>query len=235
LSGVSVSRRTKRWLKRFEEHAITKNGPEELRIWNDMKAPKAEPCVEILNCVISALSREENGMSAAMDLYNEEFKAAGLKPNEKTHQMLIDGFIQNGNVDESKSFFHLMETADVSKSVIVNVANLLIDRLLANKDFENALSLLKEMKDFGIESDVTLNSLVSDLLKSDDISRVNLVFKQMKQVGMMPDSVTLNSMIHLLLKHKDYDQAFLMLEESKDAGIQLDARINTLRWSLEKS
>ncbi|RAL41939.1 hypothetical protein DM860_009121 [Cuscuta australis] len=173
-------------------------------------------------------------LSLACKLF-EIFTNAGSKdPTSYTYNSMMSSFVKKGYLNEAWGVFH--EMGDKVCPADIATYNVIIQGLgkMGRSDLASAV-LDRLMKKGGGYLDIVMyNTLINVLGKGGRIDEANMVFGQMKRVGINPDVVTYNTLIEVHSRAGRLEEAYKFLKLMLDAGCVPNNVTDTILESLDK-
>ncbi|VFQ98397.1 unnamed protein product [Cuscuta campestris] len=173
-------------------------------------------------------------LSLACKLF-EIFTNAGSKdPTSYTYNSMMSSFVMKGYLNEAWGVFH--EMGDKVCPADIATYNVIIQGLGKMGRFDLASAVLDRlMKKGGGYLDIVMyNTLINVLGKGGRIDEANMVFGQMKRVGINPDVVTYNTLIEVHSRAGRLEEAYKFLKLMLDAGCVPNNVTDTIMESLDK-
>ncbi|XP_056843986.1 pentatricopeptide repeat-containing protein At3g16010-like isoform X2 [Raphanus sativus] len=218
------------------------------------------------DALIEALFESNAPDSEVMYLF-DQMKADGtVSPTKYTYSVLIDGFCKRNRVDKALLLLEEMDEGglppfpkvyctfittlgkandEVSKEDIENLANVMIKHFGKHGKLKEAV-VVYLLRDHA-RSGLSVNALVSGMVKAGMINEANLLlrrmeeigfilngfaregvpklaidmFEAMKQSGIKPDGVTYNTLLGCFLHARMFDEAARVTREMKDEGFAI--------------
>ncbi|KAL8196444.1 hypothetical protein R6Q57_024739 [Mikania cordata] len=144
-----------------------------------------------------------------------------VKPDGFTYKCLIRGFCDVGDLVEASKMWNLM--VDDGFEVEIDAAEKMMDTLFKTNRFDEAMKLFQSFRLSRIdELELTTYRLViSWMCKKDKLSQARVVFDEMRERGIQPDSMTLASLIYGFLSKARVREAYEIAEAIDNPDISV--------------
>eukprot|EP00429_Kryptoperidinium_foliaceum_P016908 CAMPEP_0176036924 /NCGR_PEP_ID=MMETSP0120_2-20121206/18289_1 /TAXON_ID=160619 /ORGANISM="Kryptoperidinium foliaceum, Strain CCMP 1326" /LENGTH=894 /DNA_ID=CAMNT_0017370311 /DNA_START=132 /DNA_END=2816 /DNA_ORIENTATION=+ len=158
-----------------------------MALFGDMKALGVQLNHVVYTAVITACSR--SGQMKRADAVLADMVADGIKPNAITYSVLIRGYCVRGDLKAALELFQRMIRLGFPADCII--FNTLLDGCVQSANWELAETLLKEMKEQGIEqSNFTISIVVKMWSKRGNLNKaVETVYDALKLPHSFPERV----------------------------------------------
>ncbi|KAG2388010.1 hypothetical protein C9374_000860 [Naegleria lovaniensis] len=144
-------------------------------------------------------------MGMAMELYNQMSTEYGMKPPIVTKEIIIEGYIKEGNVDKAYEFFKENCTEEYDAYY-----NSLIAGFTQDGKLDKAYELVDEMISKNVTvSTSTYNSFLSGLVRSKNYTQqdIDAILKSMETRKLKPNSKTFSLIIKCLIQQGRLNEA----------------------------
>ncbi|KAL9447720.1 hypothetical protein AB3S75_015240 [Citrus x aurantiifolia] len=161
-----------------------------------------EQDVVAVNSLLSAICRQENQTSRALEFLNRVKKS--VDPDGDSFAILLEGWEKEGNVEEAnKTFGEMVERFEWNSEHVLAYETFLIT-LIRGKQVDEALKFLRVMKGENCFPTLKFFSNALDILVklNDSTHAVQLWDIMMVFHGAFPDSLTYNMIFECLIKNK---------------------------------
>jgi len=165
-----------------------------------------------------------------MDLF-EEMKTTGVTADVTTYNLIIDVC---GQRQERRRVEELWDEMKASRLFPDTLTYTALIAMYATLDPQQAMDTLAEMQALNIPAiPRTFNVLIEMYSKLRLPGKVNVLFKEMKEVGVLPDVITYAHLINLERKLFRKENGLAYFQEMKDMGIVPNQRVLDLVTALE--
>ncbi|KAC9391495.1 hypothetical protein E3N88_45919 [Mikania micrantha] len=135
-----------------------------------------------------------------------------VKPDGFTYKCLIRGFCDVGDLVEASKMWNLM--VDDGFVVEIDAAEKMMDTLFKTNRFDEAMKLFQSFRvsridELGLS---TYGLVISWMCKKDKLSQARVVFDEMRERGIQPDSMALASLIYGFLSKARVREAYEIAE-----------------------
>jgi pentatricopeptide repeat domain-containing protein 1 len=170
---------------------------------------------------------EKARLVAQMDgIFSEVIKAGNnnIKPNDITIKTMLDIMIKSGEIKRAWELFDSMkETYGVepdkfSYSTIIKALKYELDSSKLERAF-GILEYLKNRQGTVTNDEIIFNCLIDVCLKLNLIDKAEKVFREMKEIGVIPSKITYAIMIKGYGQVYNLEKAFQVFEEMKLSNI----------------
>uniref|UniRef100_A0ACD5YK11 Uncharacterized protein n=1 Tax=Avena sativa TaxID=4498 RepID=A0ACD5YK11_AVESA len=188
--------------------------PDRYTLDDDAASPAA---TSLLNMAVGALCKEGHPREAAklVERCRREGEAA---PDERTYNMLLDGWSGARRMDKVGKLWAEMRQAGV-RPTVVSYGTLIKAVCLAQQP-DRALCLLEEMREVGIEANlVTCNPIVNALAHAGRFRDAYKLLERFPLYGVAPNISTFNSLVLGYCKYGDLAGASGVLKAMLGRGI----------------
>lgn len=135
-----------------------------------------------------------------------------IKPDGVTYKCLICGFCDKGDLVEASIVWNMM----VDEGGVVNVDALdkMMDTLFKTNQFDEAMKLFQSMrvKNIDVLGGSSYGIVIKWMCKSGKLGGAHVMFQEMQQRGIEPDSETLGSLIYGLVCKARVREAYLLVD-----------------------
>ncbi|RAL54951.1 unnamed protein product [Cuscuta campestris] len=139
-----------------------------------------------------------NSMVSQGFRFFKEMEKHECEPNVITYNTLVNGLCRDGKVKVARNVVDGMLKRGSNLTPNVVTYTTLIKGYCMNRSIDEALSVLKEMVDLGLEpNNITYNTLIHGLIQAQEFDRVKELFKMASEKGgFVPDTCTFNTVIN---------------------------------------
>merc|ERR1719353_1162703 len=173
---------------------------------------------EMLNALVTVKDRKE------MWALVREMNAMGMRPNSVTCSIILKSLTSHSAPDDVRQAMALIDNLheDMDEVLFASV----IEALVNNGFPDEALSLVREMKEDDICKDILNTVIYSTLLKgfaqARQPGRVQEVFEEMKEMGIACNTVSYNTMLDANARTGKMDRADELFREMVASGVSPD-------------
>ncbi|XP_071707103.1 pentatricopeptide repeat-containing protein At3g22670, mitochondrial [Rutidosis leptorrhynchoides] len=158
----------------------------------------------------------------------------GIEKDVFALNVLIDSLVKEKNVERANDVFH-----EYKDEICLNSStfNALIHGWAKCRKVDRALSIIEEMKEYGICPDVvTYTSIIEAYCSEKDFRKVDELIEEMERKGCPPNIVTYTIVMHARGKVKEIDEALKVYEKIKASGCVPDTSFySSLIYILSKA
>jgi len=189
-----------------------------------------EWCVDadqvVFNSLISANVKAGN-LAAAEAIFKTEMPRCGVTPNQRSYNILINGFAREKLVDQAYKLFDEMSQQGIAPDLVTFTT--LMKARMAKGELIAATKLLITMEEsYSLTPDVTTyNTLIEGLMKRRRWQEALQVQKMMKGKGVLPDAMTYSYIIGGLMKARRPHRALMKFNEMKQRGLMPNVVVYT--------
>ncbi|XP_061365689.1 pentatricopeptide repeat-containing protein At1g77360, mitochondrial-like [Gastrolobium bilobum] len=168
--------------------------------------------VVALNSLLSAICREENQTSVAVEFF-EKIKGK-ITPDGDTFAILLEGWEKEGNAAAAKSTFGEMVVRVGWNEQNRAAYDALLMTLVRASQIDDAVKFLKVMKNNSCFPGLKFFTTALDILvKRNDVVNAIPMWDVMVVSGLVPNLIMYNAMIGLVCDNGEVDHAFRLLDE----------------------
>ncbi|CAA7058602.1 unnamed protein product [Microthlaspi erraticum] len=179
-----------------------------------MKEKGFDPKTETCNCILSLLSNL-NRTESAWVFYADMFRME-IKSNLHTYNVMINVLCKEGKLKRAKEMLGIMESFGIRPNVVTY--NTLAQGYSLKGRVDGARMVINEMKAKGFQPDLqTYNPILSWMCSE---GRASEVLREMKEMGLVLDSVSYNILIRGCSKIGDLETAFAYRDEMMREGFK---------------
>ena len=162
------------------------------------------------------------GKFEEVELYYNEMVEKGFKPSFYDYVSRIDMNCRIGNICKATSVFNEFLSMGHQPNEII--LSLFIKGHAVNNDIEGAISVFREMKNYGIGNTViSYNNLIGYLVKQCHYREALDLRAEMKEFGIQADRFTSYSIIHAYSMTGNETEMLLAFEAHVDAGYPISS------------
>lgn len=214
----------------FGSYCAARRVDEAVMCFNAMEKYGVERDVAAVNSLLSAMCREENMASKAMEFFDTV--KGEVRPNEETFAILLRGLEKEGNAAKAKTLFRDMVLRIGWDPGNVQAYDALLMTLVKGSNLHEALNFLTVMKGKNCLPGSKFFSYTIDiLLKKNDSVNAMQVWETMVGSGFLPSLAMYNAMVGLLTENNKIDDAFRILDEMPLHGTFPDASTYNMIFS----
>lgn len=196
----------------FQSYCIAGRISEAVMSFDVMDRYGIEKDVVAVNSLLSAICREENQTSVALEFF-EKVKGK-IAPDGDSFAILLEGWEKEGNAAKAKTTFGEMVIRVGWSQENVMAYDAFLMTLLRASQLDEALRFLKVMKEHNCFPGLKFFTNALDVLvKQNDAVRAIPMWDVMVASGLGPNLIMYNAMIGLLCNHGEIDHAFRLLDE----------------------
>ncbi|XP_024971343.1 pentatricopeptide repeat-containing protein At3g18110, chloroplastic isoform X1 [Cynara cardunculus var. scolymus] len=192
--------------------------------FNTMMRDGPSPTVESINGLMRALIVDER----LNELYVvvQELQDMGFKISKSSIFLMLDAFVQTGNVFEVKKIYNGMKAAGYFPTM--NLYRVMIGLLCRVKHVRDAEAMVDEMVEVGFKPDLFIwNSLLRLYTNIEDYRKTAQVYQKIKDDGFKPDENTYNTLIVMYCRDRRPEEGLSLMDEMVKEG--LDAKLTTYK------
>lgn len=198
---------------------------------SDISSP-VQPDISTYNIILKGISckldKEENPeeLIQLAEKYFNEINAKGLEHTDITINTMMDIYIKSNQLEKAWNLFDNMEQKysvkrdKYSYSIIIKSLKEETDK----SKMEKVLSVLDFIKNKSVtqNDDLIFNCLLEACFKFKEIEKAEMIFDEMKKIGIVPNKITYGIMIKGYGKVYDIQNAMKMYQEMKNNGTKLN-------------
>merc|ERR1719364_271678 len=173
---------------------------------------------EMLNALVTVKDRKE------MWALVREMNAMGMRPNSVTCSIILKSLTSHSAPDDVRQAMALIDNLHEDMDEVLFAC--VIDALVNNGFPDEALSLVREMKEDDMCKDILNTVIYSTLLKgfaqARQPGRVQEVFEEMKEMGIACNTVSYNTMLDANARTGKMDRADELFREMQASGVSPD-------------
>ncbi|KAK9093575.1 hypothetical protein Syun_028486 [Stephania yunnanensis] len=205
---------------------------EAVSFFAEIKNLGISPNVVTFGTVVDALSKDGR-MAEALGLFELMSQSEGLQPDTRTYNSLIYGYCHLRAWKEALKLFDEMWGRKMSpnsatfsiifialcKEGMVNKAHYLLEVMIQNKHFNEAMTLFHELETNGLMVDIVIyNIIIKYMCKYGYLKAAKKLFSSLSVKGLQPNSKTYSSMINGFVKKGLVNEAESLLIEMENNG-----------------
>lgn len=196
----------------FQSYCMAGRISEAVMSFNVMDRYDVEKNVVAVNSLLSAICREENQTSLAME-FLEKVKGK-IDLDGDSFAILLEGWEKEGNAAKAKSTFgEMVICVGWSRDNVAGYDALLMTLLRASQ-FDELVTFLKVLKDHDCFPGLKFFTNALDVfVKRNDADHAIPLWDAMFASGLLPNLIMYNAMIGLLCNNGEIDYAFRLLDE----------------------
>ncbi|XP_020247833.1 putative pentatricopeptide repeat-containing protein At1g16830 [Asparagus officinalis] len=163
----------------------------------------------------------------SLELYND-MVARGLKPDGYSYAAVLRSLCRLGCINNAVRFYHSIVA--VTPDIDCFVHSAVLDGLVAEKKYHMAIKLFREalFRNYNLDV-VSYTTAIRGFYKAGRFEEAWSSFKQMKLLGILPNTYTYNVMLGGLCRTRDVCRVKQLLREMEVDGIEKDnITVNTL-------
>lgn len=173
--------------------------------------------VVAVNSLLSAICREENQMTVAMEFYDKV--KAKITPDGDTFAILLEGWEKEGNMAKAKTTFGEMVIRNGWSPSNMPAYDAFLTTLVRGGQADETLKFLKVMKGNNCLPGLKFFSTALDILVNrNDSANIVSLWDMMVSCGMLPNLIMYNVVIGFLCDNNDVDNAFRIFDEMVFTG-----------------
>ncbi|KAI4314600.1 hypothetical protein L6164_027489 [Bauhinia variegata] len=170
-----------------------------------------QPDVIAVNSLLSAICREDNQTSRALELF-EKIKGK-IPPDGDTYAILLEGWEKEGNPAKAKSTFGEMVVRIGWSPKNVSAYDAFLRTLVSELQIDEAIKFLKVMKEHNCFPGLKFfTTALDNMIKQNDSVNAIPLWNIMMGSGVVPTLEMYNAMISLLCNNQ-IDHAFQLLDQ----------------------
>ncbi|WVZ97632.1 hypothetical protein U9M48_043149 [Paspalum notatum var. saurae] len=190
----------------------------------------------VASCGDDSVDSKWGKVEGAVELVGR-MEALGMRPNEKTLNVLVHGFVKQGRVNMAMDVFGKMASHGFSADLAM--FSVLIEGLCHGNEIGKAVKLFNEMKRDRVTPDVHLLKKITEafcregdfstvgpfikenteyLKPGDRLDEAYEIFNKMKDLGLKPSEFTYNSLFYGVCRRKDPSAATGLLRDMRTNG-----------------
>lgn len=198
----------------FDSYCRAGKYDEAVMSFDVMSRHGVEQDVVAVNSLLSAICRQENQTSRALEFLNRVKKS--VDPDGDSFAILLEGWEKEGNVVEAnKTFGEMVERFEWNPEHVLAYETFLIT-LIRGKQVDEALKFLRVMKGENCFPTLKFFSNALDILvKLNDSTHTVQLWDIMVGIGFnsMPNLIMYNAVVGLLCNNNDVDNVFRFFDQ----------------------
>ncbi|CAN8252510.1 unnamed protein product [Cochlearia groenlandica] len=196
--------------------------------WNivyKMQSYGVKPDVVTFNTLARAYARIGSTCTAE-DMIIPRMLHSKVKPNVRTCGIIMNGYCEEGKMEEAFRFFYRMKELGVHPNLIV--FNSLIKGFLAINDMDGVGEVVNLMEEFDVKPDViTFSTLMNAWSSVGDMKRCEEIYGDMLEGGIEPDSHAFSILAKGYARAGDPEKAEEILNQMRKFGVRPNVVIYT--------
>ncbi|KAK8716407.1 hypothetical protein V6N13_043716 [Hibiscus sabdariffa] len=196
----------------FDNYCSVHRFSEATMSFDVMERYGVEQDVVAVNSLLSAICREDNQMSVAVEFF-DKIKMK-IPPDEDTFAILLEGWEKEGNLAKAKNTFGEMIVKVGWSPKNISAYDAFLTTLVHGSHVDEALKFLHVMKKNDCLPGLKFFSNTLDILvKQNDSTHVIPLWDTMVDGGLLPNLIMYNALIGVLCNNNDVHNAFRFLDE----------------------
>ncbi|KAF3782577.1 Pentatricopeptide repeat-containing protein [Nymphaea thermarum] len=187
-----------------------------LRLFRKMLSSGTKPNASSITSILQAVA--EQGTARLGREIHGHISRNGYENDICMRTSLVEMYVKHGRLVEARRVFDYMKHRNSF------TWNTLVAGYARNRHIGEALDLLNQMEEEGIQPDlITWNSLISGYSRMGQSKQALVLIRQLNKTGFTPNVVSWTAMISGCSKAGNYGDALLAFREMQKAGIQPNA------------
>ncbi|XP_019084752.1 PREDICTED: pentatricopeptide repeat-containing protein At5g21222 [Camelina sativa] len=196
--------------------------------WNivyKMQSYGVKPDVVTFNTLARAYARVGSTYTAE-DMIIPRMLHNKVKPNVRTCGTIVNGYCEEGKMEEALRFFYRMKELGVHPNLFV--FNSLIKGFLDIKDMDGVGEVVDLMEEFGVKPDVvTFSTLMNAWSSVGDMKRCEEIYRDMLEGGIDPDTHAFSILAKGYARAGEPEKAEQILNQMRKFGVRPNVVIYT--------
>ncbi|CAF2338342.1 unnamed protein product [Brassica rapa] len=190
-----------------------------------MQSYGVKPDVVTFNTLARAYARIGSTCTAE-DMIIPRMLHSKVKPNVRTCGTIMNGYCEEGKMEEALRFFYRMKELGVHPNLFV--FNSLVKGFLASNDMEGVGEVVNLMEEFGVRPDVvTFSTLMNAWSSVGDMKRCEEIYGDMLEGGIDPDIHAFSILAKGYTRAREPEKAEQVLNQMKKFGVRPNVVIYT--------
>lgn len=204
------------WNALIQAHAASGSYERARAVFNTMMKDGPYPTVDSMNGLLQALITDKRMNEIFVVI--EELQDMGFKISKSSILLMLDAFVQAGNIYEAKKIYHGMKAAGYFPTM--HVYRIMIGLFCKGKHVKDVQAMLSDMDEAGFKPDLSVwNSMLRLYTGIEDYKKTSRVYQQIKEAGLQPNEDTYNTLIVMYCRDRRPEEGLSLMHEMRQVGL----------------